>query len=1281
MQAIFTTLYHFLRRHKLLFWLLFLGSFLVWGSLACRLKFQEDITSMLPDSKAIRAMNDVVSHTQAGEQLIFMMSFKDSTVTDPDSLISAATGFETALKKACAPWIDSVVLQPGSGAEEALLDVFQNNMPLFLSEQDYTHIDSLLQPERIQVTLEANRKILLSPASVVYKQMVAQDPVGISRLVWAKLNTLKFDPGYETYDGYLLSGGQRRLTFFLKPKFKASETGKNGAFFDKLNQLTDSWEQQHPNIHLTYFGGPAVAAGNAAQMRTDTILTLSVTIILLMALTWYFFRRKRTPLLLLVPVTYGAAMGLAIMYLVQGSISVIALGAGAIILGIAIDYSIHFLSHARHAKDLPATIAELAHPLTIGSFTTIAAFLSLRFVQTPILKDLGLFAAASLSGAALCTLIFLPHFPLGIRHNDERKTIFDKLGGLHPEKNKWLVWGIFLLTPVMAYFSFNVQFDNDLMHLNYLSPRMQQAQDEVSRANAFALSSVFLVANENDEEMALQQLEGVTASIDTLMQKGWVKSVSNPTVFIPSKLEQRNRILRWETFWTPERREKVMQDVRTAATRTGYNADAFAGFADMLTHSYQPLDSNSVILLKQFYPGGFSSGKDNHYAIAAMKVPKEHRSDVFKALAGQEHIKVTDRQEGAVQLVKVLNTDFNNIALYSTLIVFLALLIGYGRFELALMSFLPMAISWVWILGLMSLLGLKFNIVNIIISTLIFGLGDDYSIFTMDGLIEKYKLGTHKLQSVRAAVYLSVVTVIIGLGVLLLAKHPALRSIAVISVTGMLCVLFISQTIQPFLFNWFVQNRAHKKLLPFTLRSFCISVFAFAYFFTGSLVLTVLGVLFTKLWPFNKEKGKYYLHVWLSRYTWSMMYIMGNVRKRVINRPLADFSRPAVYVANHSSFLDILATTMLDPRLVLLTNRWVWRSPVFGAVVRMAEYYPVADGAEDSLEPLQDLVSRGYSIIVFPEGTRSYTDKIQRFHKGAFYIAEKLKLDIVPLVLHGIHYTMQKGDWLLKDGTCSVYYYKRIRPEDATFGANYSERAKQIGRWMRKELDLIKQKEETPSYFREQLLRSYTYKGPVLEWYCRIKTKLEGNYEQFHQLLPREGTFYDLGCGYGFMSYMLHWAAPGRDITGIDYDEEKIETAQNNFLRDEHIRFAQADLTSFTPGSCDGIIISDVLHYLLPEQQEALLERCIAAINEGGMLVVRDGVSELQDRHKGTKLTEVFSTQVFRFNKTQNELHFISKQFIAAFAGKHGLVLQELDLTKYTSNLIFVMKKPGANRH
>ena len=84
----------------------------------------------------------------------------------------------------------------------------------------------------------------------------------------------------------------------------------------------------------------------------------------------------------------------------------------------------------------------------------------------------------------------------------------------------------------------------------------------------------------------------------------------------------------------------------------------------------------------------------------------------------------------------------------------------------------------------MAIAGIKFNIVNIIISALIFGLGDDYSLFVMDGLLSEYKTGKKNLASYKSSILLSAITTIAGLGVLIFAKHHALRSIAFISVTG-----------------------------------------------------------------------------------------------------------------------------------------------------------------------------------------------------------------------------------------------------------------------------------------------------------------------------------------------------------------------------------------------------------------------------------------------------------------------------------------------------------------
>ena len=62
-----------------------------------------------------------------------------------------------------------------------------------------------------------------------------------------------------------------------------------------------------------------------------------------------------------------------------------------------------------------------------------------------------------------------------------------------------------------------------------------------------------------------------------------------------------------------------------------------------------------------------------------------------------------------------------------------------------------MAVSWLWILGLMELLDIQFNIVNIILATFIFGQGDDYTIFITEGLVYEHAYGRKLLARTRAA--------------------------------------------------------------------------------------------------------------------------------------------------------------------------------------------------------------------------------------------------------------------------------------------------------------------------------------------------------------------------------------------------------------------------------------------------------------------------------------------------------------------------------------------------
>jgi len=100
-----------------------------------------------------------------------------------------------------------------------------------------------------------------------------------------------------------------------------------------------------------------------------------------------------------------------------------------------------------------------------------------------------------------------------------------------------------------------------------------------------------------------------------------------------------------------------------------------------------------------------------------------------------------------------------------------------------------------------------------------------------------------------------------------------------------------------------------------------------------------------------------------------------------------------------------------------------------------------------------------------------------------------------------------------------------------------------------------------------------------------------------------------------------------------------------------------------------------VLHYLTASDRVIVLERCIGLLNPGGSIIVRDADQSKTKRHKGSKLTEVFSTKIFRFNKTQNNLEFFSSQEIISLAKEHGLSARVIDNTKFTSNIMIVLNK------
>ena len=154
------------------------------------------------------------------------------------------------------------------------------------------------------------------------------------------------------------------------------------------------------------------------------------------------------------------------------------------------------------------------------------------------------------------------------------------------------------------------------------------------------------------------------------------------------------------------------------------------------------------------------------------------------------------------------------------------------------------------------------------------------------------------------------------------------------------------------------------------------------------------------------------------------------------------FQRPAIIICNHQSHLDLMPLLIQSPKIVVLTNKWVWNNPFYGYIIRSAEFLPVYQGIDVVMPQLGLLVEKGYNIAIYPEGTRSIDCSIGRFHQGAFKLAQELNLDVIPLILYGAGKVLPKKGYMLNKGVIHLEIDSRITPQKLqTLGPTPKEQA------------------------------------------------------------------------------------------------------------------------------------------------------------------------------------------------------------------------------------------------
>lgn len=815
MHKIFIPIYRFFKGRQVLMYLIMAVTFLVFLFFGLQLHFEEDITKLLPSS----SVESQLAFGSIGlKDKVFIQVTSSGDRLAPEEIGEMTDAFVDMLfeRDSQSRYISNILyrMEPEVGLNA--LDFVLEHVPSFVDTSAYRAFAKAIEPEAIAAQMQADYDLLMEDETGDALQMIAYDPLNLKEAVLGNMLQGAVG-GFNIIDGHFFCADSTVTIAYLAPAFKTLDSKSARNFARMMSRTKHDFETLHPEVKVLVHGDPIGSVSNAGRIRSDLVVTVGISLVLILILLGLCFKSFPFMWKLLLPIVYGTAFSLAVIYWYRGEMSLMSLGLGAIVLGVAISYCLHVLIHHFFVGDPEKLLLDESTPVFLGCLTTVGAFCSLLFTDSDLLRDFGLFASLALTGSTLFALIFLPHF-LPKRHADSGGVVFRKitrLNSLPYDRRKWFLALMVVIIIVGCIFSPNVTFDSDLRNLDFNSADELESEALFNAKNNDGFAHQYFATVSTDFDEAILADKSLIRILDSLKGTGIVHSYTDmiPKLFIPME-EQEERIAAWNAFWTNDRKKEVMKQVETNAVQLGLDPSMFADFQWLMDADYEPASLyESGIIPENLLCNFIECNADGQYMVFTdVALLFEDKDPVTVALIRNPKTFILDPFYYCKDMVEVIHDDFDIAVWISSLFVLIILLISFRNLLTALLSFVPMVISWFMVQGYMAIIGLEFNLINIIISTFIFGIGVDYSIFITEGLLSEARTGNRDVLTWhKVAIFFSAIILVIVISSLLFAVHPAIRSIGLSTLIGMASTIMISYSLQPFVFRQLLKIPAYKR--------------------------------------------------------------------------------------------------------------------------------------------------------------------------------------------------------------------------------------------------------------------------------------------------------------------------------------------------------------------------------------------------------------------------------------------------------------------------------------
>ena len=646
--------------------------------------------------------------------------------------------------------------------------------------------------EGLTESLQQRMQGLTSPLASLEKKFVRFDPTGEILHIMQQVSSQEKDQSSapRLVDGTWISQSGERGLMILELKSTAFDLdGLSDAYAEIENEMKKVVQRYQVSFDITGPGAFAVFTRDVIRddVRLLSILaTAGVGLFLMLAL-------RSLPMLLMVfvPLASGIVCAIAAILLVFGQINGITLAFGVTLIGVAIDYPIHFFTHLKNGKHDPSKSSlKLIWPtLRLGVFSTVIAYGSLLFAEMSGLQQLGLFTITGLLVAAMTTRWVLP---LILPHKLPSDKGLARLHGfleqlaLPAYKARWLV-----MAATIASLVYLLLIDRNIADYNTrsLSPvsKAQTALDREIRSELghWSGGNLILVTGDSDQQV-LRRLEQLKPFLQVLVEQKRISDYASVASFLPSiELQQQRQNL------LPDK-EQLISNLDQAIKEFPFKPGLFDEFIDDVQHSksLEPVTFSSLEQqgLKDKVSALLHQKEQQWYApVLLYNVLSEQAvsEELGSEYPNQDWISFISLQ---AQSNKIMENALNNMIKLITIggfCIYLLLSFSFRDFIRPLKIILPTLMAVGLTVFILAFSGIALTVFHVVSLLLVVGLGLDYSLFF-------HRLTDHKEEwsSTFRALWMCCFSTVLVFGILVISKTPPLHAVGMtVGIGALLCLL------------------------------------------------------------------------------------------------------------------------------------------------------------------------------------------------------------------------------------------------------------------------------------------------------------------------------------------------------------------------------------------------------------------------------------------------------------------------------------------------------------